>query len=145
MQYPQIMQPTHARWEPVEPVDDATAGMEAITVSSTPPSPSAPPTSDTIFPPVPPQLARNFLIVDTLYENATHSHLGVPGPDGGAMDVGFSGLEGVGEDVKELLPVECREAFERALGRERVWKGGWGTEEEDGRRGRLVIDKGVIL
>lgn len=61
------------------------------------------------------------------------------------MDVGFSGLEGVGEDVKELLPVECREAFERALGRERVWKGGWGTEEEDGRRGRLVIDKGVIL
>lgn len=61
------------------------------------------------------------------------------------MDLGFKGLEGVGEDVKELLPAECREAFERALGRERVWKGGWGTEVEDGRRGRLVIDKGVIL
>ncbi|OBT73255.1 hypothetical protein VF21_08858 [Pseudogymnoascus sp. 05NY08] len=144
MQYPQSMQPTHARWEPVEgPLDAATAGMQAITVStSTPPSPTA---ADTIFPPVPPQLARNFLIVDTVYENASHSHLGIPGPDGGDMDLGFNGLEGVGEDVKELLPAECREAFERALGRERVWKGGWGTEVEDGRRGRLVIDKGVIL
>lgn len=61
------------------------------------------------------------------------------------MDLGYAGLEGVGEDVKSLLSEECRREFDRALGRERVWKGGWGTEESDGRRGRLVIDKGVIL
>ncbi|KFY64212.1 hypothetical protein V497_01796 [Pseudogymnoascus sp. VKM F-4516 (FW-969)] len=146
MQYPQSMQPTHARWEPVEqPLDDATAGMQAITVSA--PSPSSDPSAsaDTIFPPVPPQLARNFLIVDTVYENASHSNLGIPGPDGEGMDLGYSGLGGVGEDIKELLPEECRVAFERAVERERVWKGGWGTEEQDARRGRLVIDKGVIL
>lgn len=83
--------------------------------------------------------------MDTLYENATHSNLGIPGPDGGGMDLGYKGLEGVGEDVLELLPAECREAFEKALGRERAWKGAWGTEESDARRGRLVIDKGVIL
>lgn len=145
MQYPASMQPTHARWERVDaPLDAATSGMQAISVGSE--AAAAEPAAATIFPPVPPALARSFLVVDTLYENAPFANLGVPGPDGAGVDgVAYDGLEGVGEEVRGLLPEECRAPFERALERERAWKGRWGTEGEDGLRRAPVIDKGMIL
>jgi len=142
MQYPQSMQPTHARWEAVhDDVEAATSSMRTLMTSAHTPSHSA----DTIFPPVPAVVARNFLVVDTVYESAPHSHLGIPGPDGEEMDIGYNGLSGVGEEIRELLPAECRRAFEEAVERERRWKGRWGTEERDGARRAPIIDKGMIL
>ena len=38
------------------------------------------------------------------------------------------------EEVAGCLEAGCREAFERAKGREESWKMGWGLEQSDGAR-----------
>ncbi|EHL01378.1 putative Chromatin structure-remodeling complex subunit rsc7 [Glarea lozoyensis 74030] len=128
MQYPKIMQPTHAKW---------------IQINDHSPPSDAP--SDTIFTPVDPIISRNYMVVDTVYESAPASNLGVPGPDGAVYDIGFNGLEGVSEDIKAELPPECLKAFEEAVGKERVWKESWGSEGRDGARRAPKIDKGPMV
>lgn len=122
------MQPTHARVEQVTPADE-----EANTDSS-------------VFPPVPYKMARNFCVTDIYYE----------GPIGGVAPVAydrsqpadflasFNGLGAVSDDIKELLPAECRQAFEGALEKETTWKSRWGPEGARMARGQLVIDKAIV-
>jgi chromatin structure-remodeling complex protein RSC7 len=144
MQYPTTMQPTHARWEPApDDLSTMTSDIKTLTFnsSSQPPSPSS---KKTIFTPVAPVYSRNFCIVDTVYENPPASNLGIPGPDGAVMDIGFNGLEGVSQDIIDELPEDCRREFEKALEKERIWKGGWHTESRDGMRRGPIIDKGLI-
>jgi chromatin structure-remodeling complex protein RSC7 len=150
MQYPAIMQPTHARWEIApDAADEATSGINGISLNAHTQDDEKFPASDapapSIFAPVKPIYARNFLIVDTMYENPSSSHLGVPGPDGGDYDLGFNGLAGIPDDIKNELPLECRQAFDKALNKEIEWKSRWGTEALDSKRKAPIIDKGLIL
>ncbi|KAH8594292.1 chromatin remodelling complex Rsc7/Swp82 subunit-domain-containing protein [Bisporella sp. PMI_857] len=139
MHYPKSMQPTHAKWVQI---DD----NEVVAKKKLPNGHSRHHGEDdsTIFPPVKPVHARNFMIVDIAYESAPTSNLGIPGPDGDAHDLGFNGLASVPDDIKAELPPECLAAFEEALAQERKWKSKWSTETVDGRRNSPKIDKGVI-
>lgn len=138
MQYPKSMQPTHARWEQINDREEADVKMltngheedDQATVS--------------IFTPVKPLYSRNFTIVDTVYESAPVSNIGVPGPDGEVHDLGFSGLSSIPDDIKSELPPECLEAFEKALQKELEWKNRWGTESANTLRSAPIIDKGVV-
>lgn len=150
MQYPAIMQPTHARWEPVTSMEDTTANglMDGLTINEKHDPeklPDANAQTSSIFSPVKPAHARNFLIVDTVYENPPYSHLGVPGPNGQSLDTSFNGLAAVSDEIKDLLPPSCREAFDAALAKELEWKSRWGTEAQDSMRKPPIIDKGLIL
>lgn len=149
MQYPAIMQPTHIRWEvaPVETSETVNGvnGISHITHRDDENLPDADAKTVSIFAPVRPIYSRNFLIVDTVYENPPSSHLGVPGPDGNSDDVGFNGLSSVSVDIRNELPPDCRKAFDEALAKELVWKSRWGTEAVDSKRKAPIIDKGLIL
>lgn len=149
MQYPSIMQPTHARWEVApDEADEAANGVNRISLNFHSHDDDArldDTKSVSIFAPVKPIYARNFLIVDTVYENPSSSHLGVPGPDGADYDLGFNGLSSVSDDVLNELPLECRKAFDEALAKEKEWKHRWGTETLDSKRKAPIIDKGLIL
>lgn len=165
MQYPSIMQPTHARWERVPPSTDfpATKSINGTTIQKSitdivdqedikmtdgiEPQSLETTIQDkpTIFTPVNPIYTRNYLVVDTLYESPpTGSTSGIPGPDGDSYDVGFNGLSSVSEEIRNLLPEECRVAFEKAVGDELAWKGKWAGEAGDGMRAGMVIHKGFI-
>ncbi|KAF2225652.1 chromatin remodelling complex Rsc7/Swp82 subunit-domain-containing protein [Elsinoe ampelina] len=115
---PKITQPTHAKWTP------------SPSVSASIPSP---------FPPLPPSLLHTHLTVDTLFTPPPHLGLGIPGPDGDAVDVRANGLTGVAREVADELPLDMRGAFEEAVRAEREWKGRWRGEGEDGLRGQLGI------
>jgi len=140
MQYPKTMQPTHARWVQIDDNEVETNGKllngyvedhgEEV---------------ESIFTPVKPIYSRNYMIVDTVYETAPASNLGVPGPDGDAHDLGFNGLGSVPDHIKSELPPECLQAFEEALEKEMQWKNKWGTEARDASRRAPAIDKGLIL
>jgi chromatin structure-remodeling complex protein RSC7 len=141
MLYPKNMQPTHARWEQI---DDNEAEIKRELTNGH--------TADhddeevhSIFTPVKPIYSRNYMIVDTVYESAPASNLGVPGPDGDAYDLGFNGLSSVSEDIKAELPPECLKAFEAALEKEEQWKTRWGTESQSTHRKAPAIDKGVVI
>jgi chromatin structure-remodeling complex protein RSC7 len=127
MQYPKIMQPTHARWEAVEPLAN-------LTISDSPSS----------LPPVPSQISNSYLVADILYQNAPFSGLGVPGPDADMIEPSGSGLSAVPQDIVDLLPEKERQAFEEAKAREGRWKNNWGSETEDSMRKALLVDKGLI-
>ena len=129
MQYPKIMQPSHARWEQVRDDDVYVLGN------------SEDQENQTMFHPVKPIYSRNFAIVDTVLESPA-GPWGLPGPDGDAHDLGYNGLSAVSDDLKAELPPECRLAFEEALGQEVQWKRRWGTETKDGSRVHPPIDKG---
>ena len=138
MQYPKSMQPTHARWEQIN--DHEEFDMKHLTNGHGEDNEAIP----TMFTPVKPIYSKNFMIVDTVYESAPASHLGVPGPDGDAHDLGFNGLSSISDDIKAELPPECLEAFEKALEKELEWKNRWGTEIENTLRKAPPIDKGVV-
>ncbi len=137
MQYPKSMQPTHARWEQVDDYEVATNGRVANGNTEDYDEGS-------IFTPVKPIYSRNFMIVDTVYESAPASNLGVPGPDGEFHDFGFNGLSSISDDLKAELPEECRVALEEALEKEMQWKNRWGSEGQSGHRMAPIIDKGVV-
>jgi len=139
MQYPKIMQPTHARWVQID--DNAAQDVKLLTNGY---KDGHETTVATIFEPVKPVHSKNFMIVDTVYESAPASHLGVPGPDGDAHDLGFNGLSSVPDDVLAELPPECRKEFEKALQKEVEWKNRWGTEIENTLRKAPPVDKGVV-
>lgn len=137
MFYPKIMQPTHAKWEPVSPPASprlTNGDLPNGNHSSRPQS-----SSDSTFKPVPPVVSTNFLVADTHFVSAPSSNLGIPGPDGDVEDLGPNGLGGISAEVLEELPADCRQAFEEAMQRERQWKSQWGNEASDGWRGQLRI------
>lgn len=137
MMYPKSMQPTHARWEQID--DNKIASERALTNGH-----RGDDEPDTMFTPVPPIVSRNRLVVDTVYESAPASHLGIPGPDGDIFDIGFNGLSNVSDEIKAELPPECLQAFEEALAKEEEWKSRWGAEAEFAHRRAPAIDKGVV-
>lgn len=136
MQYPKIMQPTHARWEQV---DDYAESMTNGTGEAHDEG-----EAQSMFTPVKPVVSNNYMIVDTIYQSAPASHLGVPGPDGDGYDLGFNGLSAVSDEIKALLPPECLVAFNEALAKELEWKKQWGTESSSTLRKAPAIDKGVV-
>ncbi|KAH6635056.1 chromatin remodelling complex Rsc7/Swp82 subunit-domain-containing protein [Chaetomium sp. MPI-SDFR-AT-0129] len=140
--YPVIMQPTHAR---IEQIDD--------TADETPAS------STTIFSPVKPSVSRNFLVMDT--------HLETPpaGVSSASYDVPFRtsrtnpasatnasadflspfrSLQAVPDDIRALLPEECRQAFDGAREKEDTWFARWGDEAEMMARREPVVDKAIV-
>lgn len=114
IQYPTIMQPTAARIVQISP----SASDKAETASE-------------VFPPLNPAIAQNFTVIDTYCEtppagisSVSHdSHARDAARAGYKSDflAPFHGLGAVGDDVKDCLPPECREAFEGALAREKNW------------------------
>lgn len=132
------MQPTHAKWEQINDFEVEANGSKAELEGQDDKAPS-------IFTPVKPIYSKNYMIVDTIYETAPASNLGIPGPDSEGYDLGFNGLASVPDDIKAELPPECLEAFEKALDKEMQWKNKWGTETKDSRRRQLIIDKGLVL
>jgi chromatin structure-remodeling complex protein RSC7 len=147
MHYPKITQPTHVKWEEVDDelphkaphnvsngVSALTNGIHDVDLNGT-----AVKESNSIFSPLPSIITRNFLVVDTKFESPPISGLGIPGPDGDAVDVGPNGLPDVSDDILAELPLECRQALEDAKEKEKQWKRHWGSEVEDGARGALRI------
>jgi chromatin structure-remodeling complex protein RSC7 len=145
MSYPRITQPTHAKWEeiPHEPLTDGksltngvnelTNGVKSVSLNHEEPH------RDTIFGPVSSVVARNFLVTDLVYQSPSMSGLGIPGPDGNYYDVGPNGLASVPDDVLDVLPPECRQAYEDAKAKETEWRNTWRSETEDGHRAHLKI------
>ncbi|KAF4633940.1 hypothetical protein G7Y89_g4179 [Cudoniella acicularis] len=138
MQYPKIMQPTHARWEQIDD-HEVEANADLVNGDNQDHKQDE---SSSMFPPVKPIYSRNFMIVDTVYETPSASNLGVPGPDGDLYDLGFNGLSAVSDEIKAELPPECRGAFEEALAKENEWKSRWGSEGQSTHRRAPIIDKG---
>ncbi|KAF2432741.1 hypothetical protein EJ08DRAFT_686681, partial [Tothia fuscella] len=154
--YPKIMQPTHVKWEqlPIESSDEPphgltngishlTNGVDHVNLNGTNGTnrineEETAPTSK-VFSPLPPVIYRNYLVVDTKFESPPISGLGLPGPDGDAIDVGPNGLPQVTDDILAELPPDCRKALLEAKAKESQWKQKWGTEVESGARGNLKI------
>lgn len=143
MHYPKFMQPTHAYWEQLS----TTSGTQ-IAPRSSPAQESdkendgegdiiAPP--DTIFPSVPPALARNFFITDTYYLSPPQSGLGIPGPDEAVLDIDPEGLTHVRKEVIAELPEDCQPAFEAARSQEAKWKATWDRERISQAKAELRI------
>lgn len=139
MHYPAAMQPTHARIEQVvdEDVEE-------------PPAPSA-------FPPLNPAISRNFMVMDTYMETPpagiSPSSYNVPfrhsRPDHETYVqtdylAPFQGLSAVPQEIRDLLPDDCREAFDKAVNREEEWHSKWGTEATDTSRREPVVDKAIV-
>ncbi|KAJ9138366.1 Chromatin structure-remodeling complex protein RSC7 [Pleurostoma richardsiae] len=141
MQYPAIMQPTHARIEQIPPTDPDDEDAD----------PSKPPSS--VFPPLKPSIARNFMVTDTYLETppagvapVTYDNQPVGNAPAFAADfvAPFQGLSTVSAEVRDELPPECRRAFDQALAQERAWHAKWGTESQAKARRAPVIDKAVV-
>ncbi|KND90142.1 Chromatin structure-remodeling complex subunit rsc7 [Tolypocladium ophioglossoides CBS 100239] len=128
IQYPAIMQPTLARIELVAPEDEVEAkGSER-------------------FPPVSSKLARNFFVTDTYYESAPAGAAPAASDKADSADflASFNGLKAVSDDIKDLLPPECRKAFEKAALQDGEWKSRWAAESEKTSRRDPVIDKAIV-
>ena len=97
------------------------------------------PVMNSIFPDVAPVFARNFAITDTYYISPPYSGLGIPGPDGLAIDIGPGGLTEVPLDIVDALADENRRAFEEMKAEEMMWKQSWGGEDEDRAQAKLRI------
>lgn len=138
LHYPKTMQPTHARWEQINDYEV----QEKIENDEM----EEPKADETMFTPVDPVISRNYMVIDTVFEAPPYDYPSrlVPGPDGDNFDMGFNGLSGVSNDVKDCLPPECREAFEKALEKEMEWKNKWSGEAVDGHRRMPKIFLGQV-
>lgn len=123
------MQPKHVRIEPYKPSADAD--------------------EDSSFPKLNPRIARNFQVLDVQYEPAPRGV--APAIDDITCGTGpadflspFKGLGAVSDDIRDLLPPECRAAFDGALAEENKWKSRWGPESEVCSRGKPVIDRAIV-
>jgi chromatin structure-remodeling complex protein RSC7 len=153
--YPKIMQPTHAAWEYIKPSSSqrppsrghATNGNlltngdvngdhhdNATHNGSTTSQP-------TIFTEVPAVVSRNFTVTDIVYHAPPIDGASEPGPDGlmDASSFGPSGLSGIGQDLIDELPEDCRAALKAARSAETRWRQQWATEAHSGQRGTLKI------
>ncbi|KAL9098196.1 MAG: hypothetical protein Q9163_006099, partial [Psora crenata] len=144
IQYPKIMQPTHARWEQISlaPADcqafrDTANDNDAIHITS------ATRREGTIFPEVLPAYARKFMVSDTYYETPPRSTMGYPGPDEALLDVAPPGLSHASVDVIAELPTDSRQAFFKARSEEYDWKRKWSTEIDNHARAKLKITYNV--
>ena len=128
MQYPATMQSTLARIEQISPDEEEAAEGNAK------------------FPPVPYKTARNFLVTDTyLYSPVGLAPVAAQDKsDPADFLASFNGLGAVSNDIKDLLPPECRTAFDEAVDRGREWKQQWGTEGEKAARRMPIIDKAIV-
>ena len=128
MQYPVSMQPTHARIEQVAPEEE-----EATRGSAT-------------FPPVSHKMARNFYIADMYLETppAGIAPTVYDQEDPSNLLASFNGLGAVPDGIKDLLPPQCREAFDKAVHTEKQWKDRWGPESKTMSRREPVIDKAIV-
>lgn len=128
MQYPASMQPTVARIEQISPQDQAAAK------------------ADPAFPPVPLKMARNFAVIDTYFETpaAGGALAAVEKSDPADFVAQFSGLDAVSDDIKDLLPAGCREAFDKAVQKETDWRSRWGLEATHMSRKDPIIDKAIV-
>lgn len=128
MLYPAIMQPTLARIEQVAPDDEAADEGSQM------------------FPPVPPRLARNFLITDTYMESppAGAASTALGRVVSAEVNKAYDGLSAVPDEIRELLPPECRTAFDKALQQDREWKARWGPERDKMARRDPIIDKAIV-
>lgn len=161
MQYPKIMQPSHARWERLPPPDPRVATKltkEMSTLSLTNGAEEEEPTTesdaqddktteettnDSIFSTIPYAFSRRFAIHDVHYETPPYSNMGIPGPDGDVHDLGSNGIistanlsypEFVSPEILAELPADCKEALVEAAAREWEWKSKWHSEVGDGAR-----------
>ncbi|MCJ1396896.1 hypothetical protein MMC11_000086 [Xylographa trunciseda] len=154
--YPRNMQPTHCRWEAVDPSSPPTPSLSTANSASSTTSephalangtthhaspPSQPPTSpkSSTFPTPNPAILSSFLVADTYYLRPPISNLGVPGPDGSAYDIGLKGLSEVTDEVVACLPEECRASFLETRALEQTWRAEFGTETDDGRRAHIKV------
>ena len=140
MQYPRIMQPTHARWEqvPARPLNPEALNGTITQVNGNQAN-SEEQADATVFPDIPPIFTRNFMISDTYYSTPPTSTLGFPGPDEDICDVGPQGLMHIQEHILTALPDDCRQAFIKARAEEETWKESWGNENDDSARAKLRI------
>jgi chromatin structure-remodeling complex protein RSC7 len=139
--YPKTMQPTHARWEQI---NDYEVEAKAKLLNGHEDE-AREEKAQSIFTPVKPIYSKNYRIIDTVYESAPASNLGVPGSDAFVSDVGFNGLSSVSDEIKAELPPECLAAFEKTLAKEVEWKSRWSNEKHDTQRRQPIIDKGLVL
>jgi len=145
MHYPQIMQPTHARWEQVPASAEQPSKANSRSYSARARDDvmeidgEAKESRPTMLPPVDPAISRNYMITDTYYEGAPKPDMPYPGPDGDMYDIGPGGLSAVKDDIIAELPEVCKRAFFDAREVERQWKARWATEQEDGARAHLAI------
>lgn len=125
MQYPAAMQPTLARIEQVAPGADGGGAR---------------------FPPVPARVSRNLLVTDTVFEGppAGAAPTALDWPGAGEPVGALHGLASVPREVRDLLPDECRRAFDAALRRDAEWKARWGPERDKTSRRDPVIDKAIV-
>ncbi|KAK1535868.1 chromatin remodelling complex subunit [Colletotrichum paranaense] len=126
MQKPVNTQPTRARVERVTPGDTSD--------------------SNSALPSVPSAVQRNFNVVDIVYEI----------PRAGVQSAGkrpaevpdflkpFNGILAIGDDLKALLPPECRESLERHQDQQREFESRFGDEKDKMARGNLQIDKAIV-
>lgn len=109
-------------------------------------SPSDEETASATFPSVPLKIARNFMVTDTIYE--TPSGVGTAAATALTADADFcspfQGLEAVPEDIKELLPADCRKAFDDAISKDQDWKSRWGPEHDVASRRLPTVDKAIV-
>lgn len=134
LQYPVYMQPTLARIEQISPDEEEATAAAAISHR---------------FPVVPYKVARNFLVTDTYMDSPVglQQMAAAPGDrssDPSAFLSAHDGLGAVPDDIKDLLPPECRAAFDGALEKEAAWKKQWGTENEQSARRLPIIDKAIV-
>ncbi|KAH6646262.1 chromatin remodelling complex Rsc7/Swp82 subunit-domain-containing protein [Truncatella angustata] len=127
LQIPASMQPTHARVEQVHH------------------SPAA--TNSKVFPPINPVIPRNFKVIDTIMETPPASMSSAAyqqnynAPDFLAP---FHGLGAIPDEIKDLLPPECRTAFDEAVAKENEWQARWGPEAETAHRQPPTIDAAIV-
>ncbi|KAF6840398.1 chromatin remodelling complex subunit [Colletotrichum musicola] len=126
MQQPVNTQPTRAR-------------VEIVTSEN-----AAEPTA--AFPTVPTAVRNNFNVVDIVYETP---RAGIQSAGRRPADVPdflkpFNGILAIGDDLKSLLPAECRESLECHQAEQREFEGRFGDEKDSMARGYLQIDKAIV-
>jgi chromatin structure-remodeling complex protein RSC7 len=138
--YPAILQPTHARIEQVVDQDEQEASSDS-----------------TSFVPLKPAIARNFLVVDTIMETpptgVSPASYSVPfRTSRGDYEASaqadflssFQGLSAVSQEIRDLLPEDCRKAFDEAATKEEEWASKWGDEATSTCRREPIADKAIV-
>ncbi|KAI9673175.1 MAG: hypothetical protein M1817_003037 [Caeruleum heppii] len=146
LQYPQITQPTHVRWEhlpsKISPTSTYGRGADDFhdsgldTDDSTPADPIS---ESSIFVPLDGGYLQNHLVIETHFVTPITSTVGLPGPDAEGFEFDATGLDAVSDDILAELPGECLRAFQAAKEQEQHWKSNWSVEAEDGSRAKLRI------
>lgn len=164
--YPQIMQPTHARWEAVPPPPEDEAARSRLINSASNvalrpvvhESPSGRPSNaegpqsvsgakEKGFSAVPAVFSRNIAVHDIYYESPTASVSRPPvildnsGPQG-LITIPADGrpYANTPAEALEALPPDCMRAFVDAAEREYAWKTRWPEEKEAGARAHLSLN-----